>query len=192
VADLSNQKPLGGWLGPLIPDAWFGDAPQLTILLGIFDTLYDLMLATLEGARAAKLIGTATGVDLDALGALVALLRTGNETDAAYRLRIPAVIAHGTGASTAPQLQSMIQQGFGVLASIDDNATVPGAFFVTLFSAVSNPTAVMPMVRQYKAAGMQPTGRILILTAQNVGRIGSFRMGTAVEGGSAIYVSLPG
>ena len=191
MPDMSDRTPDGGWTMPLLPESYLADAPQLAAELAALDTLFEAARLSLDALRDARMVDTAMGAALDALGQLVGVPRLAAESDDDYRARIPATALHGLAASTGPAMQALLQGAFGVPASVIDAAT-PGRFYVTLYAATPRYAAVMPLVRQVKAAGTSPVGRMLFpLPGGADGRVGGIRLGDAVLGDGSAYVPLP-
>ncbi len=194
MTDLSDAMPQGGYIGSLLPPMWLKDNPVAASLCGGLDGEFDGRRLAIDQLKASKLIDTATGSDVDLLGALVGVAgRYSGESDDHYRQRIIATCQHGVGASTTPTLQQALAAAFGVPFVVQDGASA-ATFTVFALGPLAVPAAVMPQVRRLKVAGTLPTGfqRLPVRpkVGDSTGVVGASVAGATVTGGAGYLVAL--
>lgn len=192
--DTSDAAPIGGYVAPLLPATWFGDDPVAQALFGALDTDFENRRLAIDQLKASKLIDSATGSDLAALGKLVGVYPPyATESDDHYRTRIIGTCQNGVGASPTPTLQAALVAAFGVAFIVKDGAQA-ATFTVFALGPLAVPQAVMALVRRLKPAGTLPTGYQRLPVRPKVGDstgvVGGSVTGTAVAGGAGYLIPL--
>jgi hypothetical protein len=182
--DPSDAMPTGGYLGPLLPPAWLRSGLLAGTIFGVLDRYFDgLRLLVGTQTKALFRIDSAQGGWLDALGAWVGIIRRTGEDDTSYHVRIPATIAHGPRATTAPHLSEFIVAITGVPAVVETGPPGTSSYTVTV---VGNPPQlgwIVDIVRSLKPIGAVFTVAAVVPSAGGTGRLGETRLGETRLGG---------
>jgi len=165
-------------LGPLSPNA---DA-----MVGVLDTAYGAAAAAIAQARIDHDPRVATGVALVNMAAWGGVEPLPGDTDEDLRRRVRA------GPSPAPTSKAGIAIQVGALVNVPVvvQTTAPGQFSVTLFGNSPRADQVLPLVRRLKAAGMRPSGQMLV-PRPATSRLGRVRLGAGTVGGAVTVIALP-
>jgi hypothetical protein len=184
ATDPSDAMPPGGYLLPNFPAGWLRDGEIVTAVLSSLDVQLDAARSSIGTLKAAHLLASATGSDLDDLAALLGLVRATGESDSALRARIPATAQHGVSASAGPDLASYLSLATNVTTSVVDGST-PGTAVVVFTSTPQLPLfTVQTLVNSLKALGISMGGRQALPGPQQGTRVGAFRLGTRRAGGT--------
>lgn len=194
MTDLSDQMPSGGYVGSLLPPMWVKTNPVAASFFGGLDTEFDGRRVAIDAVKAAHVIDSASGSDVDALGKLVGVYpRYTAESDDHYRARIIGTCQSGVGASNAPTMQQALAAAFGIPFIVQDGASA-ARFTVFALGPLAVPQAVMALVRQVKVAGTIPTGfqRLPVRpkVGDSLGTVGASVVGATVAGGAGYLVAL--